>query len=107
MTQPDTSGRARIGTYVCAERWRRYQKSPAVQTARVNTWNWADPRWRERVGTDPQAILKEALRRAVDIRDKSAAGEPLSSRPVLLVEVLNAAFAALGYEAGNLWSDLE
>ena len=52
-------------------------------------WRWEDPRWREWTGEDPAKLLLEALRRAVDIRDKNVwAGRALSARPVMLVQVL-------------------
>jgi hypothetical protein len=69
-------------------------------------WNFADRSWRERSG-DPRAMLKEALRRAVAIRDRNAEGKPLGGRPVMLVDVLNSAFDALGFEVGNLWSEAD
>ena len=70
----------------------------------MSTWIWADPRWRERTGPDPQLLLAEALRRAVDIRD---AGGALSRRGTLLVDVLNELVATLGYDLGDLWAGFD
>ncbi len=54
------------------------------------TWSWSDPRWRKRVGDDAKAMYREALRRAVDLRDTLAQGGPdPAHRAVLLVDVLN------------------
>lgn len=53
-------------------------------------WNWSDPRWRERVSDDVRATYREALRRAVDLRDTLAkSGEHAAARAVFLVDVLN------------------
>jgi hypothetical protein len=49
-----------------------------------------------------QAIL-EALRRAVDIRDRNAEQIALSVRPVMLVDVLNALARSAGVDPGQLW----
>jgi hypothetical protein len=61
-------------------------------------WRWDDPRWREWTEGDPGKLLIEALRRAVDIRDRSAEQVALSGRPLLLVDVLNELRRAL-----NVW----
>ncbi len=53
-------------------------------------WRWEDPRWEDRVGLDHRAILEEAIRRAVDLRDTLAkADRSEASRAVMLVDVLN------------------
>jgi hypothetical protein len=53
-------------------------------------WRWEDPRWQDRVGPDHRAILDEAIRRAVDLRDTLAdAGRSETSRAVMLVDVLH------------------
>jgi hypothetical protein len=55
-----------------------------------SAWRWEDPRWRERVGSDRQAILDEATRRAVDLRDRLAeADRSETGRAVMLLDVLN------------------
>ena len=71
-------------------------------------WRWADPDWRERVGSDPQRILREAFRRAVDIRDSEAAMAPssLSARPVFLVDVLNKLCDVLNVRTERLWDEV-
>jgi hypothetical protein len=56
----------------------------------MSGWVWSDPRWRASVGSDAEAVLREALRRAVDLRDTLAeAGSSDRSRAVFLVDVLN------------------
>jgi len=53
-------------------------------------WRWQDPRWPEQVGTDRQATVDEALRRAVDLRDTLAEADSSdTTRAVMLVDVLN------------------
>lgn len=71
-------------------------------------WRWEDPRWREWTEDDPAKILLEALRRAVDIRDRSAERTALGSRPLILVDVLHALCASLHVNGSDLWdgSDL-
>lgn len=55
---------------------------------------------------DPQWLMREALRRAVDIRDKHD-GERLAGRQVMLVDVLNALSESLGFDTdGDLWSEV-
>jgi len=67
----------------------------------MSEWRWSDPGWRERVGVDPQALIREALRRAVDIRDQGSEG---TGRAVFLVDVLNALCDAMEIEVGDLWA---
>jgi hypothetical protein len=54
----------------------------------MDGWTWSDPRWRQRVGDDTAAAVREALRRAIDLRDLRV-GESHGGRPVLLVDVVN------------------
>jgi hypothetical protein len=74
----------------------------------MNGWRWEDPRWREWTGDDPAKLLLEALRRAVDIRDRNAEQIRLSARPLMLVDVLNALCLSLQVNGSDLWdgSDL-
>jgi len=71
-------------------------------------WRWEDPRWKEWTGNDAGKILLEALRRAVDIRDKNAQRIALGARPLILVDVLNALSASLKVSGADIWdgSDL-
>jgi len=64
----------------------------------MRSWRWEDRGWRDRVGQDPTKIVLEALRRAVDIRDQG-----VTSRSVLLVDVLNKLCSVLGIDGGQLW----
>jgi hypothetical protein len=66
-------------------------------------WRWEDPTWESRVGTSEQNLILEALRRAVDIRDRKAEQVGLSKRPVMLVDVLNALARSVGVDTGQLW----
>ncbi len=62
----------------------------------MGDWIWSDPRWRDRVGDDPATALREAVRRAVDLRDSLAtADRDEAGRAVFLVDVLNHPAAAL------------
>jgi hypothetical protein len=72
------------------------------------SWRWEDLRWRERVGSDSQRIVREALRRAVDIRDLEAATAPssLRARPVFLVDVLNKLCEVLNVRTERLWDEV-
>jgi hypothetical protein len=74
----------------------------------MNGWSWSDPRWPEWTGADPENLFLEALRRAVDIRDRNAEGANLSARPVVLVDVLNALGQSLRGRGSDIWdgSDL-
>ena len=75
----------------------------AAMTEPWDWWVWSDPRWRQRVGEDPEATLRESLRRAVDLRDTLASqGSSETSRAVFLVDVLNHLTALHGYEF-DLW----
>ena len=72
------------------------------------SWRWEDLRWRERVGSDPERIVREALRRAVDVRDSESAKAPsgLSARPVFLVDVLNKLCEVLNVSTERLWDEV-
>jgi hypothetical protein len=77
----------------------------------VAAWNWANRNYRNHSG-DTEWLMREALRRAVDIRDVAASREPLSTRPVMLVDVLNALKDAMGFDTKAngpawLWSETE
>ena len=69
----------------------------------MNGWRWEDPRWSEWAGDDPAKLLLEALRRAVDIRDRTAERITLSDRPLMLVDVLNALGKSLQVSGPDLW----
>jgi hypothetical protein len=53
-------------------------------------------------------LVREAMRRAVDIRDTNARGGELSARPLVLVDVLNALSESLQVDGSDVWdgSDL-
>jgi len=73
----------------------------------MNRWRWSDPRWRVNVGSDAEAALREALRRAVDLRDTLAeAGSGDTSRAVSLVDVLNHLADIQGVDTSALWDRL-
>jgi len=40
----------------------------------MRDWTYHDPDWRDRVGDSVDATVREALRRAIDIRDGVSAG---------------------------------
>ena len=44
-------------------------------------WRWEDLRWRERIGTESAELVREAVRRAVDLRDWSDGTGLTSSAP--------------------------
>ena len=67
-------------------------------------WRWDDPRWRTWTGSDPAKLLFEALRRAVDIRDRSAEHVSLGARPLFMVDVLNELCKAMAVDGSDLWS---
>jgi len=64
----------------------------------MNEWEWHDQGWLDRTRSDPRELIKEALRRAVDIRDLG-----VTNRAVMLVDVLNAACKTMGIDTENLW----
>jgi len=70
----------------------------------MNTWTWSDPRWRDRVGDNTEATVREALRRAVDLRDTLAeSGNSDAGRAVYLVDVLNQLARLQGFDTSGLW----
>jgi hypothetical protein len=76
------------------------------QASDLNGWTYGNQLYKER-RDDPEWLMREALRRAVDLRDKLP-GANLGSRKVMLVDVLNSLSDALGYETyASLWSDWE
>ena len=77
----------------------------------VNGWYWANQNYKHHAG-DGDWLIREALRRAVDIRDRWADGEELSARPLMMVDVLNMLKDAIGLPpeatgAEWLWDDIE
>jgi hypothetical protein len=70
----------------------------------MSGWTWSDPQWRDSVGTDAEAAAREALRRAVDLRDTLAeAGSNNTTRAVFLVDVLNHLADLQGFDTSELW----
>jgi hypothetical protein len=69
----------------------------------MNQWRWADPAWRERVADDRSALLREALRRAIHLRDGLAEGQASATEAVMLVDVLNEACALFGAGGDDIW----
>jgi hypothetical protein len=57
-------------------------------------WTWADDRWRERVEqSNDLALVVEALRRVIDLRDTLAeSGSQDTVRALFLTDVLNTLF---------------
>jgi len=70
----------------------------------MSDWKWHDPEWRERVGADAEATTREALRRAVDLRDTLAeTGSNQTARALFLVDVLNHLVQLQGFDTADLW----
>jgi hypothetical protein len=70
----------------------------------MHDWKWHDPEWRERVGPDTEATTREALRRAVDLRDTLAeTGSKQTARALVLVDVLNHLVQLQGVDPADLW----
>jgi hypothetical protein len=69
----------------------------------MHGWRWEDPNWREWTGNDAAKILREALRRAVDIRDTNAQGIALGARPLVLLDVLSALSGTLDISGSDIW----
>ena len=66
-------------------------------------WRYGNRLYKER-SDDAAWLMREGLRRTVDIRD-TPTSMGLGARPVMLVDVLNALSTALGYDTyGPLWS---
>ena len=77
----------------------------------MTDWNHHNGNYKNHLG-DAEWLMRDALRRAVDIRDAAANGESVSGRPVMLVSVLNSLKDAIGMDgeatgADWLWSDTE
>jgi len=67
-------------------------------------WVWSDPRWTGAVGSSVDETVREALRRAIDLRDTpghvdGAAG----TKAVFLVDVLNHLSGLLDVDTSSLW----
>jgi hypothetical protein len=70
----------------------------------MSDWTWHDPRWGDSVGADAESTVREALRRAVDLRDTlSEAGSSDTPRALFLVDVLNHLAELQGVDASALW----
>jgi hypothetical protein len=70
----------------------------------MDGWTWSEPRWRSRVEADAEATVREALRRAVDLRDTLAeAGSSDTARALCLVDVLNHLSELHGFDTSALW----
>jgi hypothetical protein len=70
----------------------------------MSDWVWSDPGWLDDVGADAEATAREALRRAVALRDTLAgAGSGETARAVFLVEVLNHLADLQGFDTSALW----
>ena len=68
----------------------------------MHGWHYGNRLYKER-NDDAAWLMREALRRAVDIRDRPPS-MGLGARPVMLVDVLNALSTALAYDTnGPLW----
>ena len=67
-------------------------------------WRYEDLAWHDKVraGSDTNLLVREALRHAVDIRDKHTL-EPLGARPIFLVAVLNRLCEVLDVDTSELW----
>ena len=70
----------------------------------IDHWRWFDPTWRERIGEDRSELLREALRRAVHLRDEVAEGQASTTEALMLVDVLNEALAVFGVSGDDLWN---
>jgi hypothetical protein len=67
-------------------------------------WTWSDPRWNDAVGQDPNAAVREALRRSVHLRDTLAEGQSSATgEAVFLVDVMNLVAALLEADVEGLW----
>jgi hypothetical protein len=66
----------------------------------MSDWRYNDSRWRDRVGDDVSATVREALRRAVDMRDTVLEA---GGRPTMLVDVLNHLVELLQVDTSSLW----
>ena len=65
-------------------------------------WTWEHPNWEERVRNDERALYREALYRAVDLRDFIVAtGIRDQGRVVLLVQALHRLGDVSGYRSAD------
>ena len=86
-----------IGSYGAARILRAYR-------AAMLDSRWSDPRWKQALGDDVPSTAREAVRRAVDLRDTLAeAGSPDATRAVFLVAVLNHLTSLLDVDTNELW----
>jgi hypothetical protein len=70
----------------------------------MDGWTWNDQRWQDKIGADAEATVREALRRAVDLRDTLAeAGRSDTARALYLVDVLNHLAELQGFDTSALW----
>jgi hypothetical protein len=70
----------------------------------MSSWTWSNPRWRDSVGADAEGTVREALRRAVDLRDTLAEARSSDTpRALLLVDVLNHLAELQGFDMSALW----
>ena len=67
----------------------------------MTEWAWHDRAWREHVDDSVDATFREALGRAIDIRDLGLPGN--EGRPVFLVDVLNHLSELLAVDTASLW----
>jgi hypothetical protein len=70
----------------------------------MTSWTRHNPRWQDSVGDDAEATVRDALRRAVDLRDTLAeAGSRDTARALFLVDVLNDLAELQGVDTSALW----
>jgi hypothetical protein len=75
-----------------------------VRLRLVTGWTWNNPRWQDSVGDDAEAAVREALRRAVDLRDTLAeAGSKDTARALFLVDALNHLAELQDVDTSALW----
>lgn len=77
----------------------------------MTTWDWGNRNYKNHRG-EAEWLLREAMRRAIDIRDVAGSGEQVSGRPAKLVDVLNALKDAMGFDPDAngwawLWADTD
>jgi hypothetical protein len=67
-------------------------------------WNWADPRWRERIcQTNVLALVFEASRRAVELRDALAeSGSQDVTRALFLNDVINTLYQVADHQEASV-----
>jgi hypothetical protein len=72
----------------------------------MTSWTWHNPRWQDSVRDDAEATVRDALRRAVDLRDTLEAGSRDTARVLLLVDMLNDLAELQGVDTSALWERL-